>query len=63
MKGAPAPPFWKGQQMPTRSQFRLTLTMLVAWTAAMTWPRLWAARHAAEGDRLEFVADAINVAV
>jgi len=49
--------------MPTRSQFRLTLVMLAAWTAAMTWPRLWATRHAAEGDRFEPIADAINVAV
>ena len=48
--------------MPTRSQFRLTLVMLVAWSAAMCWPRLWAARHAAEGDAFEAVADAINVA-
>lgn len=37
--------------------------MIVVFTLmAATWPRLWAARHAAEGDRFETVADAINVA-
>lgn len=49
--------------MPSRSQFRATLMILVAWSAAMALPRLWAARHSAQNDGLTPVADAINVAV
>ena len=52
----------EGAHMPTRSQFRMTIVVVTLWTAAMMLPRLWAARHAAEGDRLETLADAINVA-
>jgi len=39
------------------------LATLAMWTLAMAWPRLWAARHAAPGDRFEVPADAINVAI
>ena len=49
--------------MPSRSQFRATLMILVAWTAAMALPRVWAARHATLDDGLSPVADAINAAV
>lgn len=49
--------------MPSRSQFRATLMILVAWSAAMALPRVWAARHATKNDSLAPLADAIQVAV
>lgn len=49
--------------MPTRKQMRAQIVVLAFWTLAMAWPRLWAARHAAPGDRFETPADAINVAI
>lgn len=49
--------------MPTRAQFRLTLAMLVTWSASMAWVRLWAARNASVGGVREIVADSVNVAI
>lgn len=49
--------------MPTRSQFRATLMIMVAFSAAMSLPRVWAARRSVDNDALGTVADAIQVAI
>lgn len=51
--------------MPTRANFRATLMILVAFSAAMTLPRVWAARHSVtdSGNALGTVADAIQATI
>lgn len=49
--------------MPNRAQFRLTLAMLVGWTAASALFRLWAARHANDDGISGTTAGAVNAAI
>lgn len=49
--------------MPTRAQFRLDVMVVVLTLAAMTLPRLWAARHSTHSGIDGTIADAIQVAI
>lgn len=50
--------------MPTKAQFRMTLVVFVAGTAALSLLRLWAARHAAtDGGFLGTTADAVQATI
>jgi hypothetical protein len=48
---------------PNRATFRLMLMVVIGVQAAMTLPRLWAARHSTHDGALGVIGDAVNATV